>query len=228
LTAPRTDNPDRGPGGTERRSQVSRERLPFLIAAVILTAGVAVLGIDWLTVPVAMVALLVFWFFRDPERHGPENDRLVLSPADGTVVAIREMPEDRFLKENALRVSIFLSIFNVHVNRIPVGGRILAVAYQPGRFFMAHKDDASTDNEQNAVLLETERGEKILFVQIAGLIARRILCWVREGDSVKQGSRFGMIRFGSRTDIYLPLSAKVGVKPGDRVKGGLTVIGELT
>jgi phosphatidylserine decarboxylase len=228
LTDPRTDNPDRGPGGTERRSQVPRERLPFLVAAVILTVAVASLGIDWLTAPVAVVAVLVFWFFRDPERRGPENDRLILSPADGTVVAVREVSEDRLLKENALRVSIFLSIFNVHVNRIPVGGTIRAIAYQPGRFLMAHKDDASSANEQNAVLLETERGEKILFVQIAGWVARRILWWIREGDVVRQGSRYGMIRFGSRVDLYLPLTAKINVKRGDRVRGGLTVIGELT
>ena len=202
--------------------------MPFLVAAAGITAAVAFLGIPWLTVPVAVLAFFVFWFFRDPERNSPLDDRLILSPADGKIVGVEEVSEDRFLKDRAVRVSIFLNVFNVHVNRVPCAGRILNIAYQPGRFLMAQKPDASIQNEQNAVLLETPRGQKILFIQIAGLIARRILCWVKEGDVVKQGNRFGMIRFGSRTDLYLPLSAKVSVKPGDCVKGGLTVIGELT
>lgn len=209
------------------QSPVARERLPFLIGAVTITVAVSLLKISWLTAVVGVLAALVFWFFRDPERSGPADEGVVLSPADGRIVGIEEISEDRFLKERAIRISIFLNIFNVHVNRIPCSGKIKEIAYQPGQFLMAHRSDASLKNEQNAMLLERSSGGKILFVQIAGWIARRIVCWKRPGDLVQQGERFGMIRFGSRTDIYLPLEAQIRVKVGDHVKGGLSVIGEI-
>lgn len=210
------------------QSPVARERLPFLIGAVTIAVAVSLLKIIWLSGVVVVLAALVFWFFRDPERSIPVDERLILSPADGRVVGIGEMLEDRFLKERAIRISIFLNIFNVHVNRIPCSGKIKEIAYQPGRFLMAHRAEASLKNEQNAILLESRSGEKILIVQIAGWIARRIVCWKSIGDQVRQGERFGMIRFGSRTDIYLPLESQVRVKVGDHVTGGRSVIGEIS
>ena len=198
------------------------------MAATVFTVAVSLLKIPWLTLGAVALALLVFWFFRDPERITPTGERLILSPADGRVVGITESDEPRFLKARAIQVSVFLSPLNVHVNRIPCSGRIREVAYRPGKFLSAQRDRASLENEQNAILLETGAGEKIVFVQIAGFLARRIVCWIKPGDPVKQGVRFGMIRFGSRMDLYLPLSTRLRVKAGDRVKGGLSVIGELS
>lgn len=210
------------------KSPVVRERFPFLVAATGFALTVSLFGIAWLTLGAVGAALLIFWFFRDPERTILTGERLILSPADGRVVGIAESDEPRFLKDRAIKVSIFLSPLNVHVNRIPCSGRIREAAYRPGKFLSAQRDRASLENEQNAILLETGAGEKIVFVQIAGFLARRIVCWIKPGDPVKQGVRFGMIRFGSRMDLYLPLSTRLRVKAGDRVKGGLSVIGELS
>lgn len=209
-------------------SPVSRERRPFLIGAVVLTAAVSLLQIPVLTLAAAALAGFVFWFFRDPERVIPADERHVLSPADGRVVGIVGLEEDRLLKGPAIRISIFLNVFNVHVNRVPVSGKILNIVYQPGLFKMAQVPEASLNNEQNALLLESPSGMRIVFVQIAGFIARRIVCWARTGDTLRQGERFGMIRFGSRTDIYVPPTTRIRVKPGDRVQGGVSVLGELT
>ena len=151
-----------------------------------------------------------------------------MSPADGRIVEIVEDHEGNFLKEQTIRVSIFLSVFNVHVNRVPYSGWIRGIVYRSGKFRMAQQREASVENEQNAILLETASGEKIVFVQIAGFLARRIVCWVHTGDSVQKGVRFGMIRFGSRMDLYLPLSTRLKVAVGDSVKGGLTIMGELS
>ena len=184
--------------------------------------------IVWLTLAAGALALFVFWFFRDPEREIPRDERLILSPADGRVVGIAESKEERFLKDRTVQVSVFLSPLNVHVNRIPSSGKVREIAYQKGRFLAAQSHRASRENEQNAILLETETGKKIVFVQIAGFLARRIVCWIKQGDFVEQGMRFGMIRLGSRMDLFLPTSTRVLVKVGDRVKAGLTVIGEWT
>ncbi|HEY5648712.1 MAG TPA: phosphatidylserine decarboxylase family protein [Nitrospiria bacterium] len=206
-------------------SPVKRERLPFLVGAVVITAAIALLNISGLTLGAAVLAAGIFWFFRDPERIIPEGDHLVVSPADGKVLSVTEVDEDRFLKDRAKKISIFLNIFDVHVNRIPASGRIREITYQPGTFLAADKDLASKHNEQNAVFLETGSGRKMVFIQVAGLVARRIVCWVREGQEVSRGERFGMIRFGSRTDIFLPLDTEIRVSPGDRVKGGSSIIG---
>lgn len=208
-------------------SAVVRERLPFLIGVTVLTAAVALLNIAWLTVVVGALALQTFWFFRDPDRIIPAGEGLIVSPADGKIIAVSEVKEERFLKDRAIKVSIFLNLFDVHVNRIPCSGRIRGIVYQPGKFLAANKDLASTENEQNAILLETPSGVKIVFVQVAGLVARRIVCWTKEGDEVERGARFGMIRFGSRTDLFLPLGTEIKVTPGQKVKGGASVIGIL-
>jgi phosphatidylserine decarboxylase len=197
-----------------------------LVAAAGLTVAVAMFQIVWLTWGAGALALFVFWFFRDPERRPLQDERLILSPADGRVVGIAEAKEERFLKDRAVQVSVFLSPLNVHVNRIPCSGKVREAVYQKGQFRAAMSHQASIENEQNAILLETEAGKKIVFVQIAGFLARRIVCWIKPGDAVEQGMRFGMIRFGSRMDLFLPPSTRVMVKVGDRVKAGLTVIGE--
>jgi phosphatidylserine decarboxylase len=211
----------------KEQSPVVRERLPFLIGATILTVVVASFEIPWLTVVMGALALQTFWFFRDPDRIIPPGEGLIVSPADGRVIEVSEAKEERFLKDRAIKVSIFLNLFDVHVNRIPCSGRIRGMHYQPGKFLAANKDLASTENEQNAVLLETPSGAKLVFVQVAGLVARRIICWVKEGDSVERGARFGMIRFGSRTDLFLPLGTEMKVRLGQKVKGGSSIIGVL-
>lgn len=208
-------------------SPVIRERLPFLVAATVLTVAVASLKILWLTTVVGALALQIFWFFRDPDRIIPAGDGLIVSPADGTVIEISEAREERFLKDRALKVSIFLSLFDVHVNRTPCSGHIRGIVYQTGKFLAADKALASTENEQNAVLLETASGEKVVFVQVAGLLARRIVSWIQEAQPVERGDRFGMIRFGSRTDLFLPLGTEIKVTKGQRVKGGASIIGVL-
>ena len=209
----------------KEQSPVVRERLPFLIGVTLLTVAAAFLKMAWLTVAVAALAIQTFWFFRDPDRVIPTDEGLIVSPADGKIIEVTEAKEERFLKDRAIKVSIFLNLFDVHVNRIPCSGRIRGIHYQPGKFLAANKDLASTENEQNAILLETPSGAKLVFVQVAGLVARRILCWVKEGDAVERGFRFGMIRFGSRTDLFLPLGTEIKVKLGQKVKGGSSIIG---
>ena len=211
----------------KEQSPVVRERLPFLIGVTLLTVAAAFLKIVWLTVVMGALALQTFWFFRDPDRIIPAGEGLIVSPADGRIIEVSEAKEERFLKDRAIKVGIFLNLFAVHVNRIPCAGRIRGIHYQPGSFLAANKDLASTENEQNALLLETPSGAKLVFVQVAGLVARRIICWVKEGEAVERGSRFGMIRFGSRTDLFLPLGTDIQVRLGQKVKGGSSIIGVL-
>ena len=176
-----------------------------------------------LGVVAGLLAAFTIYFFRDPERNIPDGEGLIVSPADGTVVGVDEVPQAPFLDGPAKRVSIFLSVFNVHINRSPIGGRVSYRHYNPGKFLPANCDKASLDNEQNAIGID-DNGYRVLVRQIAGIIARRILCWVNPGDTVARGERFGLIRFGSRTEILMPPNAVVLVKTGDKVKGGETVI----
>lgn len=171
------------------------------------------------------LALFVLWFFRNPERAIPAEPGAIVSPADGRVLSVERVYESRVFKEDMQRVSIFMGLTDVHVNRIPASGRIVGMVYNPGKFLSAFKEKASLDNEQHALVLETTEGQRMLFVQIAGLVARRIVTWVREGDLVQRGSRYGLIRFGSRMDVYLPLGTRIRVKPGERVAGGSSVLG---
>lgn len=172
--------------------------------------------------------LFIIYFFRDPDRVVPNGDGLVVSPADGKVVAAGMVKNNTYYKGTCVKISVFMSVFNVHVNRMPCKGKVKTIRYNPGKFFSANLDKASKENEQNAVYLETEDGKEICTVQIAGLIARRIICKVQEGDEVDRGQRFGMICFGSRLDVYLPKDSKLNVAVGDIVKSGTTVLGELT
>ena len=178
-------------------------------------------------VVLGVLAIWLLVFFRDPAREGPRGDTVVIAPADGKIVGVVETDEPMYLKTRALRVSIFMSVFDVHVNRYPVSGTIELAHYNPGKFLHAAKEKASLDNEQSSVGLRGRRGP-VLVRQIAGSIARRIVTDGRVGDAVAQGARLGMIRFGSRVDVFLPVSAapKVRVQPGDRVAAGSTVLAE--
>ncbi|MFH1263396.1 MAG: phosphatidylserine decarboxylase family protein [Pseudomonadota bacterium] len=198
---------------------------PFILPALALVMIFS--GLGFLGPAVLFFVLFVFiaWFFRDPERSVPSETGAIVSPADGKVIGVSTVPYPRMLVGQATRVSIFMSVFNVHVNRIPFGGIVRDVAHNPGKFFAAYADKASEQNEQATTLIDTDRGIPILVVQIAGLIARRIACRVSPGERVTTGERYGLIRFGSRCDLYLPPSADVRVKSGDCVAGGKTVLG---
>ena len=208
-------------------SIIALEGLPVIGIFAAITAALWIAG--WYKAAVIMTALTVFAlsFFRNPERHSPAGEDLVVSPADGTVIYVGEVDEPRILKGRAMKVSIFMSVFNVHVNRMPESGKITEIHYNKGKFISANKDKASLENEQNALVIETDKGRKIMFVQIAGLVARRIVCWVKPGDRLRRGERFGLIMFGSRLDIYLPLGSEVKLKPGDKTKAGETIVGVL-
>ena len=174
-----------------------------------------------------LLTLFAICFFRDPERVIPPGEKAVLSPADGKVVQVQPCVEERFLKGPAIKVSVFMSLFNVHVNRNPLTGRIINCAYARGKFLRADLNQASASNEQNALLVETSEGVRLLVVQIAGMIARRIVCWVKRGDAVERGKRFGLIRFGSRLDVYLPENTDLRVQLGQKALAGQTILGYL-
>ncbi|HVG02104.1 MAG TPA: phosphatidylserine decarboxylase family protein [Nitrospira sp.] len=206
---------------------IVKEGLPFVGGLAGITLLLVLSG--WI-VPAGVAGgftLFTAWFFRNPKRTIPQDSGVVVSSGDGRVVAIEEEFEPRYLKEQSIRVTVFLNVFNVHVNRMPCAGTVEGVSYQPGQFLVASRPDATVRNEQNAVMLRTESGAKVLCVQVAGLIARRIVCWVSEGARVQRGERFGLIRFGSRMDTFLPVGSKIRVALGDRVKGGETIVGEL-
>jgi phosphatidylserine decarboxylase len=205
---------------------VASEGWPFIIPLVLIT--VLLLAFGWKNIGCVSLALTLFilFFFRDPDRSVPEGKDVVVSPADGKVIVVKDIYEPDYLKQDVKQISIFLSVFNVHVNRAPCGGTVETVRYNPGRFHVASVDKASLDNEQTAVVI-TNGKYKVLVKQIAGLIARRIVCYAKPGDTVKTGERYGLIRFGSRVDIFLPKEAELKVKVGDRIKGARDIIGVL-
>ncbi len=206
--------------------RIAREGWPFIAVAWALVVGAALLW--WpLAVVLGIAAVWVVAFFRDPIRPGPRGERYILAAAEGHVVHVTEIDEPMYVKERAVRISIFLSVFDVHVNRCPVDASVELVHYNKGKFLHAASEKASLDNEQVSIGLRGPRG-RVLVRQIAGLIARRIVTDAKPGDRVTQGARLGLIRFGSRTDVFLPLSARpvVKVKPGDRVRVGGTVLAE--
>jgi phosphatidylserine decarboxylase len=204
---------------------IAREGWPFLAAA-IGAAAIASWFAGWWSAPLWLAVLFVLQFFRDPARQVPGDLRTVVSPADGRVIAVGRA-RDPYLERSAIKVSVFMNVFNVHSNRSPVDGRVQKRWYNPGRFVNAALDKASEENERNALWLRTSGGADVTCVQVAGLIARRILCYVREGDSLARGQRFGFIRFGSRVDVYVPEDASVVAALGDKVYGGSTVIATL-
>ncbi len=184
---------------------------------------------------ISLIFLIFFifniYFFRDPERKTTLKEDEILCPADGRVIFMQRVFDDRFLNREVVKISIFMSLFNVHVNRAPINGKVEKIIYNKGRFFSANLDKASFENEFNGIILNSnisgERIAKIAFVQIAGLVARRIVCTIREGDEIAAGERFGLIKYGSRLDLYLPLDFKSYVRINDRVFSGKTVLGRL-
>ena len=206
---------------------VAKSGLPIIFASAFATLIVAILGYTVLALAGLVWTFAVIGFFRDPDRAIPMGDELIVSPADGKVIVVSPGSRNPFTNGEAQKISIFMSVFNVHVNRIPISGRVSKVSYHPGKFIPADREDASMKNEHNAVFLETENGIKICVVQIAGLIARRIICYTRPGDRLQKGQRFGLICFGSRLDVYLPAEAQLDVKIGDRVSAGTSILGRF-
>jgi len=211
----------------DRRFPIVPEGMRFIIPLAVISAILWGLGFPIWAGFFTLLTLFVTYFFRDPERVIPAAEKAVLSPADGKVVQVQPCVEERFLKGPAVKISVFMSVFNVHVNRNPLTGRIVASAYARGKFLRADLNQASAWNEQNALLVETAEGARLLVVQIAGLIARRIVCWVKNGDAVERGRRFGLIRFGSRLDIYLPENTTLQVQLGQKALAGQTILGYL-
>jgi len=208
--------------------KIAREGYRFVLVAALLAVLAFVWGLEWVGVGLSLLALVFLGFFRDPERVPPAGDGLIVSPADGKIVGIQKGGKEGLPGEAGTRVSIFLSPLDVHVNRAPVKGSVESVRYREGKFFAAYREKASQDNEQNALSIVDNRGRKLGVVQIAGAVARRIVCYVRKGDSLEQGQRFGMIMFGSRVDLFLPEDSHVEVAEGQHVRGGVTIIGRFS
>ena len=205
---------------------IAREGWPFLAGAIVIALLLSSLVGGFIALLAWIVALFVLQFFRDPAREIPQDAGAVLSPADGRIVAV-ERVNDPYVQREAIKVSVFMNVFNVHSNRSPVDGTVQQVWYFPGKFVNADLDKASLENERNAVWLKTANGTDITSVQVAGLIARRILCYVKAGDALNRGQRYGFIRFGSRVDVYLPLDAAVKVSIGDKVSATTTILAML-
>lgn len=211
----------------EPRVPIAKEGYPFIAYAALLTLVLAVLGYVQASFLALLVTAFVMNFFRDPERIAAEDQTSLIAPADGKVIIIDQVFDDRFLKAEALKVSIFMNIFNVHVNRVPYPGRVDEVIYKAGAFHSADTQRSSLENESCGMVMTAEGGRRLAVVQIAGLIARRIVCWAGPGDVLAKGERFGLIRFGSRVDLYLPLDTKLVIAKGQKVRAGETVLGYL-
>jgi phosphatidylserine decarboxylase len=205
---------------------VAKAGYPFIFASAFATAVFALLGMAFLALLGLLITGFICFFFRDPDRLIPNGEGIVVSPADGKVIKVETVDRSPFIDGTCTRISIFMSVFNVHVNRAPHEGTIRQVVYQPGKFFSANLDKASKDNEHNVLQLESPTGQQVAFVQIAGLVARRIICTVQPGDSLRRGQRFGLICFGSRLDVYLPPDTDIHVTVGNRVQAGSSVLGK--
>lgn len=206
--------------------QFAKEGYPFILFFSALTILSVFFRIHWLTAIFLILTLFMFYFFRDPDRVTVPDKNVFYTPADGKIIVITETEEDEMLHEKALKISIFMSPLNVHVNRSPCDGVVREVKHYPGKFLSAFKEEASKANEHITMLLESKHG-KIVVKQIAGYVARRAVCRAKPGDRLAQGERYGIIKFSSRLDIFLPLSTKVNVKLGDKVKAGETVLGMI-
>jgi phosphatidylserine decarboxylase len=213
---------------------IAREGLILISAGVVLTAVLILLAARfdqiWVAVLAALMAVLTvftIFFFRDPPRSVEASPRALIAPADGKILAIERVEESDFIKGPADKISIFLSVFDVHINRVPASGVVQFVERHDGRFLPAFKPEASRENQRAVIGLTTTDNHRIIVKQITGLIARRIVCHLQPGDTVSAGQRFGMIRFGSRTELWVPAGSKIEVKPGDKVYGGRTILGHL-
>ena len=207
---------------------VAKAGYPLIFGAAFVTLIFALLGMTYLTLIGLVITFCFCGFFRDPDRVVPNHPEAVVSPADGKVISVGEVDDTPFYKGRCKKISIFMSVFNVHVNRIPFEGCIKKVNYYPGKFFAANLDKASSQNEHSALYLETADARQLCVVQVAGLIARRIICNVQAGQGVLKGQRYGIICFGSRIDLYLPIEVQIQVASGDKVRAGSSIIGRLS
>ena len=206
---------------------VAQEGYPFIGFAALLTLVAAMLSCSVTAWLLMLATTFILCFFRDPERFIPPQENALVSPADGKIIIVETVNDSQFTEGQALKVSIFMNVFNVHVNRVPYSGTIEKVIYTPGKFYAADSSKGALQNEYCAAVLRTEQGKKIAFVQIAGLIARRIICWLEPNDCVVKGRRFGLIRFGSRVDLYLPPDTDLTVRVGQKVRAGESILGYL-
>ena len=206
---------------------VAKEGYPFIGFVAFCTLFFALLGLPIPAYIFLVLSIFVLCFFRDPERFIPPQENVLVSPADGKIILIEKVDVNEFTVGKAYKISIFMNVFNVHVNRIPCAGKIENIIYMPGKFYSADSKKAALKNEYCATVLTTSKGKTIAFVQVAGLIARRIVCWLEPGDNVDKGKRYGLIRFGSRVDLYLPQDMEITVQPGQKVRGGESVLGYL-
>lgn len=213
---------------------IAKEGIPFILIGLALTIFSIWAGTRWnstslwvISTVCAILTVFVAFFFRDPDRSCPDDTGSVVSPADGTVLLIDTLASHPVTGPNSIKVSIFLSVMNVHVNRVPISGTVDFVKYVPGKFLVAFVDKASEENEHTEIGMTDPKGRKVVFKQIAGLIARRIVCKIHEKDTLQIGQRFGLIRFGSRMDIFLPAGSTMSVKKGDKTRGGETIIARL-
>lgn len=207
---------------------IALEGYPFILFGAFATLILALLELSLAAVPALILTGLVTWFFRDPDRVTPDNGDVFVAPADGKVIAVERMQDQRFGNEEVHKISIFMNVFNVHVNRFPFAGTVERVHLQPGKFYSADSPRGALQNEYCALTVLTGANLRYGVVQVAGLIARRIVCWAEKGDVLQTGQRFGLIRFGSRVDLYLPLQVEPDVQTGDKVRAGETVIARLT
>jgi len=207
---------------------IARPGLFYICGAIAVTALLFFMGWILPAIIAFLITLFVCWFFRDPDRNIPEDENVIVSPADGKILLVENLDKNDFTDGPCIKVSIFMNVFNVHVNRIPFTGKIIKTEYFPGKFFNASFDKSSKDNERNALVISTDKAQSsYAVVQIAGLIARRIVCRTGRGDYLKTGDRYGMICFGSRLDIYLPSSTDISVLPGEKVAAGSSIIGYM-
>ncbi len=202
------------------------EGYPFMLIALVVTVVVFSISRSWILGAIFFaIFIFVVAFFRDPRREIPSDPGSIVSPADGRVIIVKQVFDERFTGKETIKISIFMNLFNVHVNRAPASGRVQKVVYNPGKFFSANLDKASLVNEQNAVIATGPDGQVFVFNQIAGLVARRIVCRLKAGMDISKGRRFGLIRFGSRLDVYLPVGSRITVKVGDKVSAGTSILG---
>jgi phosphatidylserine decarboxylase len=212
----------------KHNSIIAHEGFPFIIFSLFLTVLATFFGIIWLAVILAAITVFIISFFRNPERYYKDEDKMVICPADGRIIKIEQVDVQGTITGRFQKISIFMNVFNVHVNRAPYDGTIEKIHYHKGKFLSANLDKASKENERNEVMIRTKDGREIWAVQIAGLIARRIVCWTREGANLKKGERFGLIRFGSRVEVFLPSDSRIVVKLGEKVRAGQTTLGYLS
>ncbi len=206
---------------------VAQEGYPFIGLAAFCTLFLALLDCTLLSLVGFIITLFTLSFFRDPERFVPTDENTLVSPADGKIIIAERMQDEQFTHQEVYKVSIFMNVFNVHVNRAPFNGKVEKIIYRQGKFYSADSQKGGLENEYCATIFNAPGGQRIGCVQIAGLIARRIVCWLEPGDKMVKGRRIGLIRFGSRVDLYLPLDTKIAVQIGDKVKAGETIIGTL-